>query len=277
MAGFLVELALYVAALGGAGHALAAWTILPSTDEARRPLRAAVVLAIAAVGVAALRFVLNTAELAGGWSSILDPPYLAWTWKVQWLFLVLLAAGAATISIGAAIGQRPLAAVGAVVLLASFATIGHVSAGKAPAWLRLALGAHLLGVSFWTAAPALLWPRGAIGDAALLARVKAFSRIAAGLVPVALIAGATMAVVLVGSVAHLTGSGYGRMILVKSLAASVAFLLGALNKTWVTTRLAVDPPRGRALLRLTLGADALLFTAALTAIAAATTIFPPAA
>jgi putative copper export protein len=275
MTGFLVELALYATALGAAGHALAAWALLPSTDEARQPLRVALVLAVVTVGVAALRFAFDAAELAGGWSSILEPPYLEWTWKAQRLFLVLLAVGAATIGIGAAIGRRPLAALGAVVLLASFATIGHVSAAKAPAWLRLALGAHLIGISFWTAAPALLWPRASIGDAALLTRVRAFSRIAVGLIPVALIAGGSMAVVLVGSVAHLTGTGYGRMILVKSLAASVAFLLGALNKTWVTARLAADPSRGRALLRLTLSADVVMFTAALIAIAAATTIFPP--
>jgi putative copper export protein len=196
-------------------------------------------------------------------------------WMAQGPFLVLTATGTLVIALGGAVGRRPLAAMGGLLLLASFTTTGHVPAEEGAPWLRAALAAHLVGVAFWVAAPPLLWPRRGIDDAALLGRVRAVSWIAQGLVPVALIAGVVLAVALVGSFPRLTGTGYGRMILVKALAATAAFALGALNKTWVTGRLAANPARGRALLRLTLGADALLFATALAAVAGATTVSTP--
>ena len=95
-----------------AGLALAAWAILPSTREARGALRIAAVLALAATGLAVARFAFDAATLAGGWSSILEPPYFAWTWKALGPFLALVAAGALTLSLGALLGRRPLAALG---------------------------------------------------------------------------------------------------------------------------------------------------------------------
>jgi putative copper export protein len=274
-AAFVLKLALYVAALGAAGLALTAWAILPSAREARVALRLGVVLALAAAGLTAAKVAVDAAALAGGWSAIFEPPYLDWTLEAQGMFLAILAGGAGLLAAGAALGRRPLAALGGLVMLAGFTTTGHVSGEAGAAWLRAALGVHLLGVAFWMAAPAALLPTARVDDQALLARVRAFSRIALGLVPLALAAGGVLAVVLVERLSSLTGTAYGRLILVKILAAAGAFALGAVNKVWVTARLARDPPRGRTLLRLTLGADAVLFLAALGAVAAATTAFPP--
>jgi putative copper export protein len=277
VAALLLNLALYAAALGAAGLALAAPAILPSAREVRGALRLAGVLALAAAGLGAARFGLDAATLAGGWLSILEPPYLEWTLEAQGLSLALMAAGAVLLGAGALLGRRLLAALGGLLMLASFAGVGHVSSEAGAPWLRVALFAHLGGVAVWIAAPMLLWPTPAIGDAALLARVKAFSRVAVGLVPIAVVAGGVLAVVLVGRPSDLTGTAYGRLILVKVLAATAAFALGAVNQLWVTAALEEDPARGRALLRLTLGADAALFAVALAAVAAATTVFTPAA
>ena len=114
-------------------------------------------------------------------------------------------------------------------------------------------------------------------DAELLARVRAFSRTAVGLIPLALAAGLVLAVALIERPADLLATAYGRLILIKSLAAAGAFGLGALNKTLVTRVLAENAPKGREVLKMTLAADAVLFSVALTAVAAATTLWPPTA
>jgi putative copper export protein len=270
----LAKFVLYAAALGAAGFAFAAATFIEPGRARAGALRAAVAAALAALIVVAFRFLHDAATLAGGWTSIAEPPYLSWTLEAQVSFLSVFAAGAALLVV-AAFGWRWAAAAGGAVIAASFAMTGHVVADSAASWLRVALVAHLVGVAFWLSAPILLWPAAWRDDALLLARTRAFSRAAAGVVPVALVAGLILAVALIERPSSLLGTAYGRLILVKAFAATAALGFGALNKVWVTRRLAEDPKTGRALLRATLAADAVLFTAALTAVAAATTIAAP--
>jgi putative copper export protein len=159
--------------------------------------------------------------------------------------------------------------------LASFTAAGHVSAAPPAVWLRLALWAHLIGVACWLTAPVLLWPARSRDDAIVLARTQAFSQLATGIVPVALVAGLILAAVLIEEPGDAIATAYGRLIVIKAFAASAAFALGALNKVWVTRRLMDDPQKGRAALKATLAADAVLFATALIAVAGATTVFAP--
>jgi putative copper export protein len=271
----LLKLALVVTALAAAGLPLASLAVLASEQDARRPLQLAGGLALAAAALAALRLAADAAALAGGWSSVFEPPYLAWTFRAQGSFAALLTAGAALIVAGILAGRRLVAAIGSLAVIFAFTTTGHLSAADGPLWLRAALAVHLLGVAVWITAPALLWPRRTVSDAALRARVEAFGRIAVVLIPLALAAGGLLAAALLGEPSALTDSGYGRMILVKVTAAAGALALGAANKLWIARKLAAHPERGRSLLRLTLGADAALFCLAFTAVAAATTVLPP--
>lgn len=269
----LIKLALYAAALGAAGLAFNAAAVLASPQEARPWLRVAAGLGLVALLVAAMRLALETARLAGGWGAIGEPPYLDWTLRAQAPFLAALGPGLLLLAVAGCLGRRRLAAAGGLLTLAAFPMVGHTS-GEPLMWLlRAAVVAHLVGVAAWLAAPAVLWPRRALEDAAVLARVRRFSGLALSLVPLALAAGALTALALLERPADLIATAYGRLILVKVVAATLALGLGALNKTWVTTRLAADPGRGRGALRLTLAADAALFATALAAIAAATTVY----
>ena len=57
--------------------------------------------------------------------------------------------------------------------------------------------------------------------------------------------------------------------------ALVVLALGAVNKQIVSRWLATDPPQGRRLLRLTLGADAAVFLTALALVSWASTVSGP--
>jgi putative copper export protein len=89
------------------------------------------------------------------------------------------------------------------------------------------------------------------------------------------IGGGWLALRLAGGFEPLVGSTYGRLRLAKLGAAGIALALGAANAFLVTRAVAEDGLRGRRLLKLTLGLDALLFTAALMAISAATSFVGP--
>ncbi len=126
---------------------------------------------------------------------------------------------------------------------ASYAAAGHAASGR---WSGLAIAsdtAHVTAMSLWTGglillAVCALRPRhvGGLGDAA-----RRFSRLAFGSVAVLAATGTLQAVREINSLAALTGTGYGRLLLGK-LAIVVGLLgLGAISRQAV--RRPADPVR----------------------------------
>ncbi|GHF42658.1 transport integral membrane protein [Streptomyces mashuensis] len=171
--------------------------------------------------------------------------------------LVLLSAAAVCVAVlfGTA-GQDPralrrrtavtygLGAAGAVVaggLAATWAMAEHASAGL-QAWLAMPVdGAHLLAVAAWLGGLAALLAALWAGDAVPRADVRRFSRLAFGAVCVLVATGVYQSWRQVGSWDALTGTAYGRLLLLKT--ALVAAMVGAalLSRRW-TARLTDGRP-----------------------------------
>ncbi|WP_196279377.1 copper resistance CopC/CopD family protein [Catellatospora vulcania] len=164
-------------------------------------------------------------------------------------------------------GRSALTAAGAALALGSLALVGHTRT-FGPAWLVLA--ADLLHV-----ATAAVWLGGLTGLVLTLARaaaipaaaagrtVAAFSRLAALLLAVLAAAGTVLAWRILGSWAALTGTAYGRSLLVKIGIAAVVVAVAAYNRWRLVPRLGVDTDgRARRRLSATVRAEALLLSAA---------------
>ena len=146
--------------------------------------------------------------------------------------------------------QRPISLVALVGVGISLASSGHASAA-APQWLmRPAVFLHAVGVAYWIGAliPLALMVRRAPAQACLA--VRRFSNGALVAVAVLSLAGLILAAVQVESLANLTGTAYGQVLLAKI--ALVAGLLGlaAVNRLWLAPALAnPDGSGGRWLVR----------------------------
>jgi len=138
------------------------------------------------------------------------------------------------IIVGGLLGPRRIGEaagmIGASLIVASFAFMGHTAADDQRWLLAPLLLLHLLAVAFWLGA---LWPLRAItrleGPAVGGALVERFSRVAVWLVPVIFLAGVAMAAALVPGLASL-GTPYGLSLLAKVAGFAVLMALAAANK-----------------------------------------------
>ena len=149
---------------------------------------------------------------------------------------VLLALVGLIVAIGALDWNRWVALSGAVVGAASFAASGHTRAGSSAALATLADISHLVVVAAWGAGMLLLWltlrhrrragDDDASGTAALVGR---FSTLATVTVVAVGVTGSALAWTQVRSLDGLTGTGYGRLLLVKVAVVIAIGALGAYN------------------------------------------------
>lgn len=267
----ILKLLLYVCALGSAGIAL---SIVGNVIEAARQtawLRSAVLLALGTLVVAGARI------LHGGYQ-LGDLSLVAMVWETQraCVFAIMGACLALTVACFARdLARSVLCLIGAGSLAASFGLTGHTQALPEPRFWPFVVAAHVSVASFWAVAPAVLWPRAALSDNVVRARVERFGQIALLVIPLIFVGGITLAITISGSISKLVASAYGFIIAIKLLAACAALGLGALNKLFVGKTLATNPERGRTLLVWTLSADVILFGIAIVAISLATTFFGP--
>jgi putative copper resistance protein D len=270
-----LKLALYAAALLSAGLALHGALGVVERSERATWIRLSALAAALALALGALKLLLLNAQLAGGLAHALDAESFGWTWAMQAPSLIALATGAAA-ALAAWVSQRHWFGVIAVLgFSASFALAGHTQALAAPGLAPWIVGLHVLIASYWIAAPISLWPRDTLADEALQRRLERFSAGAIVAIPLLFVAGLWLAWRISGGLAPLLESGYGRLLLAKLAAASVALGLGALNKQFVTAMIIRTPERGRMWLKRTLAADTLLFLTALLLIGWATTLTGP--
>lgn len=271
---FAIKLGLYGSALLAAGLGLHASLGILARKDRSRALRTATVAGLFALMFAALRLGLANVQL-GGANALLDPETLSWTWPALGPSSTALAVGAFAMTVGWLLRSTIAAAISAVAFAVSFGLTGHSQALESPALAPWALAAHVLIAAFWFAGPITLWPARSVEEATLTARVTRFSNFAVAAVPTLFALGLWLALLLVHGWTPLLTSLYGRLLIAKLAAASLALALGAYNKSIVTARLRTAPEAGRHALRRTLGLDAALFLIALAAIAAATSLTGP--
>jgi putative copper resistance protein D len=270
--------AFHVAALGGAG-ALFHAVLVPAGRSGPVAPRIGAAGAVAALPLLALQLWLQVAFLAGGWADSLDGAL----WR---LVLDAPAGTAAQVQALALAGLLLAAAVprvravaacaGGIGLALGYALVGHVTQ-LSPAWAGQALlTVHLVLAAFWLGSflPLLAVLRGP--RAAALAALQRFGALAVWSVPALILIGAGLALWLMGGVAPLATSAYGRVLLVKLALVAGLLLLAALNRRRLVPALAEGRSRAVPALRRSIVAELLLGLGVLAASAGLSTVVGPA-
>ena len=225
----------FVAALQAAGMPLFLWLFGGELPRAARRIAAAAartaLIGLVATGGYQL---VEPARLAGSLRGVLDGPLqaallasdLGTATAVRLFGLVLVMLGS----------RKPsrlgilLCVIGSVLIVVSFAFMGHTAAHDQRWLLAGLLLVHLLIVAFWFGA---LWPlylgsrhEELATNAQILER---FSRLAVRLVPLILVAGFALSFVLLPSLAALRAP-YGLLLLAKVAGFAILMGLAALNK-----------------------------------------------
>ncbi len=234
-AAILTKLLLYIGALGAGGLVIVQVFFAHATSSLTQRLRGQT-FALAALALVAslLGFMLRGAALTGGADGMTDPEMLGLLWQtpVGDALLYRLAGGSLIIvgSLTPRFGQW-VALAGCVLLLWSFAQIGHVTDIGA-FYVRLLLLLHLLGVAFWIGVlpPLHRLSRAPVHLSQAAQLGHQFGRAATIIVPVLLLAGVLMGWLLTGTLTGLISTGYGQALTVKLALVAVILMLAAANK-----------------------------------------------
>ncbi len=203
----------------------------PTAERLRNATRG---VALAALAIVVLQYVLTPARMAGDFGRTFDPS----------LESLLLHSSAGTANIARVVGLALVAvsldranrmntligSAGAALAVASFALTGHTTIH--PLWwlLRPALLVHLAVAAWWFGA---LWPLRAIAAEEPLERTAAvvarFSALAVRLVPLILVFGLVLAAVLLGALGELF-TAYGAMVIGKLAGFAALLWLAAQNR-----------------------------------------------
>ena len=199
-------------------------------SASRQPVvRLCVRFAIAAIVAVTAHHALEAARMAGEMDGLFDPALqmIALRSSAGAAFALQII-GLAVLAFGA--GRRWLGLTGAVLAVAAFDLTGHTSVNPHRAAAAALLALHLLIVAFWTGS---LWPlylaAGREQPRVTARLIEAFSRIAAWVVPLILLAGVGLTVLLVPSL-EVFRQPYGRLLLAKVALFSLLMWLAVLNR-----------------------------------------------
>ena len=188
-------------------------------------------LAIAALVFVAGHHALEAARMAGEMSGVVDPAMQAMTLRSsEGAACALRMVGLALVAVGLRWRAPAVGIAGAVLAVAAFTLTGHTSVTPYRPAAAALLTLHLLVVAFWLGS---LWPLYLAANrepppiAAHL--IDAFSRVAAWVVPVILLAGVGLTVLLVPNWAVFK-QPYGQLLLAKGALFAVLMALATLNK-----------------------------------------------
>jgi putative copper resistance protein D len=171
---------------------------------------------------------------------------------------------------------RGPAVLGGIIAATSFAWVGHAHALTPNFAAGSLLCLHLLCAAFWLGALPPLWVIASGGNEAQIAAAAArFGKLALRVVALLLAAGVSLLFMLIGSVAQLWSSDYGRLMSIKLLAVAALLGLAAWNKLYLTPRLLGRQARAAVLFRRSLAAEIGVGAFVLTITAAFTTLTGP--
>lgn len=269
----------YGATLGAAG---AVWFLRYCNTLLARAARLRIRHIVLGMSVLSLlgggaQLLISAGSMSGAASGMLDGPLLRMAWQagagrdnsIRAIGLLLAAAGAWS--------DRPAwpASFGAAMAATSFAWTGHARL-LAPAVAPFILGVHLMAAAFWLGALISLRSVAREGDLPLLAQVTArFGASALYVVALMMAAALCLLSMMLGGVAQLWSSDYGRVALLKVGLVAVLLCLAAFNKWFLTPRLLAGDAAAARTLNISVGAELLLGGLILAATAALTTIAGP--
>jgi copper resistance protein D len=271
----------YALSLTAAGGAIFIFLFARSLHDDERDHIANVTrgLALAAMIFTAARLPLIAGALGGELWSMWDGSLLTFVFQSSEGYAAQVrAAGLLLILV---LGDRSspaaaLAAIGAVIVSASFAFTGHSLALERGLFPQVLLTIHLIGVSYWVGAfypLRYLTRRPDVTSVALI--MKRFGGLALYVVGALIAAGFVLLWILLESPLSLFDSAYGRMIAIKLLIVTVLLGLAAVNKLRLTPALLRGDVSALTRLRTSITAELVLAGLILFVTAVFTTVAGP--
>lgn len=238
-AAILTKFLLYIGALGATGLVITRIAFASTTACLAEKMRQqTILLAVLALIASILGFMLRGGALTGGIDGMTDPEMLGLLWDTsvgdtllhRIAGAILMIIGLLIPRLGLSIGQW-IALAGGLVLLWSFAQIGHVT-DRGETRMHLLLLLHLTGIAFWIGVLPPLYRLSRASEhlhhAAQLGHQ--FGRAAMIIVPALVLAGLVMGWMLTGNLTALTSTGYGLALITKIALVAMVLTLAAANK-----------------------------------------------
>lgn len=191
-------------------------------------------------------FLFRGASLTGDMSGMIDPEMLRLLWNTPvGTVFILRIFGLSLLFVGLFLGRIGvwISIIGGISALLSFAQIGHISGNKF-LLAEFALLLHLLAIAFWIG---ILIPLKRLVSSSstyiLAAKIgHRFGIIASVTVPILIAMGGYMSYELVGSIAALTGTTYGQVLIIKVALVGSLLGLAAANKIRFIPSLSAGDP-----------------------------------
>ena len=272
-----LRFAYYVSCLGAAGLAIFAMGFgrLQDAGDVAACRRLTLVMVAAGLGSSLAWLAAQVALASDG------DPFDAEIWEMMLgsrpgMSVLVTWAGLLAVALATRIGRAawPLGAAGVLAVAASFTAVGHTTQHQ-PRWLlATALVVHLLAAAFWAGS---LWPlliaSKRAGPGAVTV-VEEWARAASWVVGGLILAGVTLAWLLVGQLDLLVTTAYGWALLVK--VALVGALLGfaAWHRFRLTPALAAGAPGSGARLAASIGWEIVVMVLVFWAVAEMTSTSP---
>jgi len=249
----LTRFALYLGLFAGIGGAFFAAWIAPLGAAARRSIRAMLYLGLAAAGPALAFQGLDS--LGAPFSQVFDTG--VWRAALTSTYALTLAVAVAALLLAlVAHGRdgrfaRPLAAAALAGVGLALALSGHASTAP-PQWLtRPAVAIHAVCVAIWAGSLLPLW-RAMREPADSRPALLRFSTLIPTPFLLLIASGAVLAVIQTRWFADLWQFAYGRILIAKLGVVGVLIVIAAVNRLWLTPRVAADDPGARRLLGCTI-------------------------
>jgi putative copper export protein len=270
----------YAAALQAAGQTFFIQLYGLELDRTRQTIRAAATsTTIAAVVLTLLSAATEPARLTGELSGILDRAMLVLVLTSDMgTAITVRILGLGMIVCGSLLRSplgRTASLIGAAIVMASFAFVGHTASDDRSWLLAPLLIFHLLIVAFWFGA---LWPLMVVAQrekaATAHAVIEQFSSVALWLVPMIFLAGLAIAMLLLPDLSSVS-TPYGRSLLWKVAGFAALLGLAALNRWRLGPGLATGDSRAQLAFRLSVLLEWIVIFAVVTVSAVMTALFSP--
>ena len=191
-------------------------------------------------------FLFRGASLTGDMSGMIDPEMLRLLWNTPvGTVFILRIFGLSLLFVGLFLGRIGvwISIIGGISALLSFAQIGHISGNKF-LLAEFALLLHLLAIAFWIGILIPLKRLVSSSSTYILATKigHRFGIIASVTVPILIAMGGYMSYELVGSIAALTGTTYGQVLIIKVALVGSLLGLAAANKIRFIPSLSAGDP-----------------------------------
>ena len=270
LAAIITKFSLYLGVLTATGTVMA--TRIFQLDRTNGLAAAFACLGLIA---AIFAFLLRGANLTDDASGMIDPEMLGLLWATPvGTALIARVLGLCLLILGLFLGRVGIwiSMLGGVIAVGSFGQVGHIS-DRAALLLDLTLLIHLLAIALWIGILTPLRRLASSGKTYVAAATVGhqFGVIASFTVPGLIVAGIYMSYHLIGSLAALIETEYGRALIVKTLLLGLLLVLAAANKLRFVPALRSGDPSAARHLSQSIAVEWLIISAVLGTTAVLTT------